>query len=141
MSPNLGFQNLFTVLLACFLCLLSVCSSLKKTQEDSVVSLRSQVSPKLNHRGFLIPTTRHDKGYKYFQCNYELHLHTQLRVPQDNFTLLCFSVSRSPSKLEKPIDIEFPLTAKGSVRVPCEARREGGPSQAQTRRAVLRSWT
>ena len=46
-------------------------------------------------------------------------------MPQDNFTLLCFSVSRSPSKLEKPIDIEFPLTAKAIMRVLCEGRGEG----------------
>lgn len=45
-----------------------------------------------------------------------------LRGPQDNFTLLWFSVSLSPSKLETPTDIESPLTAKAIMRIPCEGR-------------------
>lgn len=46
-------------------------------------------------------------------------------MPQDNFTQLCFNVSLPPSKLEKPTDIESPLTAKAITRVPREGRREG----------------
>lgn len=46
-------------------------------------------------------------------------------MPQDNFTLLWFSVSLPPSKLEKPIDTESPLTAKAIMRVLCEGRGEG----------------
>lgn len=46
-------------------------------------------------------------------------------MPPDNFTLLWFTVSLTPSELEKPIDIESPLTAKAIMRVPCEGRGEG----------------
>ena len=60
-------------------------------------------------------------------------------MPRDNFTLPWFKVSLLLSMLEKPIDIESPLTAKAIMRVPCEGRGEG---QARLRqRAVLRSWT
>lgn len=46
-------------------------------------------------------------------------------MPQDYFTLLCFSVSQSHSKLERPNDIESPLTAKAIMRVLCEGKGEG----------------
>lgn len=111
-----------------------------KTKEDSVASYGSQVSPKLTHIDFLISTTEHDKGYKYFRCNYKLHLHTP--ACECLGTISHYSGSMSPwcpLSLRKPLILN-PLWQQRQLWE-FHVRNEGRVQEGADRRAVLRSWT
>lgn len=82
----------------------------------------------------------HNKSYKYFQYNYELHLHTPVCACLRTISHYSASVSPGrPLSLRNPLILNF-LWQQRQLWEFC-VRREGRAKSGSDRGAVLRSWT
>lgn len=87
--------------------------------------------------GFLISTTKHDKGYEYFRCNYKLHLQTPACEGLRTVSHCSGSMSPCcPMSLRNPQILNL-LDSEGNYESSTWAKRGQRPKQEQEERSSM----